>query len=130
MNEHSVSTQRPCDPGLYGNKCDKVCSTNCEFGLCDENNGKCLSCPHGKDGSFCNRDCKSGRYGHGCEKYCSSRCFGGSRACAPVDGTCSGGCKTGYQPPLCVDSKVDGSDNCFSHETQTISHPSMTKRLS
>lgn len=44
-------------------------------------------------------ECNTGYFGHNCNNSCG-HCVN-DRVCDHVDGTCDGGCKPGYQEPIC-----------------------------
>ncbi|GFO15106.1 leukocyte common antigen, partial [Plakobranchus ocellatus] len=44
-----------CPIGTYGKDCAYECSTNCTKQTCDRNTGRCLLCPPGSLGYYCER---------------------------------------------------------------------------
>ncbi|GFO05130.1 multiple epidermal growth factor-like domains 10 [Plakobranchus ocellatus] len=70
--------------------------------------------------------CEDGTYGPDCNQPCSANCVQSTDVCNSIDGVCNGGCKPGYQAPLCnepcpvgqfgLDCLQSCSDNCVGRE--------------
>ncbi|XP_048258131.1 multiple epidermal growth factor-like domains protein 10 [Haliotis rufescens] len=91
-----VICDNPCDPGLYGKRCDKRCNDNCRSDMnrniyCEKHSGICLL------------GCAPGWYNDKCTIPCSKNCIGG--VCYQ-NGQCTYGCKGNYGGALCHEPKV------------------------
>ena len=107
-----------CKAGFFGDYCNKTCSSNCMYKICDKD-GSC-SCKPGFDGlgccprncdKGCNEldechECKPGHYGSNCTNTCPLNCI---EKCSRLDGQCLV-CKNGFWGPQCI--KLC-SDNCL-----------------
>ncbi|XP_067678672.1 multiple epidermal growth factor-like domains protein 10 [Haliotis asinina] len=96
-----------CAFGYYGASCGKNCTLrNCkEDSNCDRIQGLCEGgCAAGYKGTDCIEAllyCPDGRYGGGCTEFCSSRnCKTPSPVC-DVTGSCTDGCREGWQNADC-----------------------------
>nr|XP_022310759.1 cell death abnormality protein 1-like [Crassostrea virginica] len=100
-----------CDPGMYGDECDREC-VNKTYGMeCKEQCGNCSngepchhvdgSCRYGCDvgvhGRTCDEACQPGRYGINCATLCGPNCQG----CNRFTGVCEFGCLPGWTGPSC-----------------------------
>uniref|UniRef100_A0A2C9L1B1 EGF-like domain-containing protein n=1 Tax=Biomphalaria glabrata TaxID=6526 RepID=A0A2C9L1B1_BIOGL len=101
-----------CQPGRYGNNCDKRCSGRCKDERCDPISGACFSCTDGYVGTKCNGQCIKGFYGQNCDLACPETCLDGS--CDFVNGSCFH-CQDGYQGSQCNELCKIGKygQNCF-----------------
>ncbi|XP_078328532.1 uncharacterized protein LOC111111980 isoform X2 [Crassostrea virginica] len=105
-----------CDPGMYGDECDRECSNN-TYGLeCKELCGNCSNgepchhvdgtCPNGCDagiyGEKCDKECSNNTYGVECKESCGN-CSNGE-PCHHVDGRCPSGCNAGSYGVTCKES--------------------------
>lgn len=72
--------------------------------MCDRVTGECTQgCANPASfGAYCTETCPVGLYGDDCSQACSCHCLYPA-SCSPVNGECTGGCKAGYKPPLCVE---------------------------
>ncbi|XP_059145447.1 multiple epidermal growth factor-like domains protein 6, partial [Physella acuta] len=75
-----------CEHGTYGQECDLNCSVKCDNQTCDSITGRCLSCPPGWRGDYCEQGCGVQFYGPNCVLPCSPNCT--YSYCNNVDGTC------------------------------------------
>nr|XP_022304916.1 protein draper-like isoform X2 [Crassostrea virginica] len=92
-----------CDPGMYGDECDRECSNNTYGVECKELCGNCSNgepCHH-VDGS-CPSGCNAGSYGVTCKESCGN-CSNGE-PCHHVDGSCPSGCNAGAYGVTCKES--------------------------
>nr|XP_022307845.1 multiple epidermal growth factor-like domains protein 10 [Crassostrea virginica] len=92
-----------CDPGMYGDECDRECG-NKTYGM--ECKGQCGNCSNGElchhvDGS-CPSGCNAGAYGATCKESCGN-CSNGE-PCHHVDGSCASGCNVGAYGVTCKES--------------------------
>ncbi|XP_059168084.1 protein draper-like [Physella acuta] len=77
---------RDCEHGTYGQGCGLNCSVKCENQTCDSITGRCLSCPPGWRGDYCEQDCDKHYYGKNCTETCSENCV--DQLCNITDGVC------------------------------------------
>nr|XP_022306194.1 neurogenic locus notch homolog protein 1-like isoform X2 [Crassostrea virginica] len=89
---------KACSDGSYGDNCTNKCSENCfQMTMCNKVSGTCGKCKAGWDSNFCNETCKKGVYGQDCRVPCGA-CNGD---CLPTNGSCPGGCRTGFVGEKC-----------------------------
>nr|XP_022311825.1 receptor-type tyrosine-protein phosphatase epsilon-like isoform X1 [Crassostrea virginica] len=89
-----------CENGTFGKHCKNNCSGNCwDNQPCNKTTGKCTKCLPGWKKGFCNETCDIGKYGPMCSRSCGA-CIT-SDACLQTNGSCLGGCKTGFTGELC-----------------------------
>nr|XP_034322282.1 uncharacterized protein LOC105327342 isoform X2 [Crassostrea gigas] len=85
-----------CSSHEYGRNCQNRCSYQCYNNeTCDPFFGNCSRCADGYQNAKCDEKCKSGTYGENCTYQCGE-CIN-AVSCDHVDGTCSEGCKPGWQ---------------------------------
>ncbi|XP_071104301.1 scavenger receptor class F member 1-like [Haliotis cracherodii] len=97
---------RQCDPGRYGELCDRSCAPHCApmsgsaVGVCDRDTGRChKGCVPGWHGVLCSRACSSSN----CKK----------NVCNQANGHCSLGCKENYLGDVCSEVlNADGVRQC------------------
>ncbi|KAK3763361.1 hypothetical protein RRG08_053370 [Elysia crispata] len=84
-----------CQPGRYGDRCDKSCSATCGGdNSCDRASGACShGCDPGYLGTTCETMCGPGTYEAGCSELCSVNCAGPDNACNHVTGV-TGHCES------------------------------------
>lgn len=91
-----------CDPGKWGDSCDRNCSDHCrlENNSCINTTGKCVNgCDDGYKGDRCDTECDQGKYGKKCQQNCSANCK--NKDCNYVTGNCKE-CKDGKYGPNCT----------------------------
>ncbi|TPP58383.1 Multiple epidermal growth factor domains protein 6 [Fasciola gigantica] len=91
-----------CQPGYWGQGCDRPCPDNCGTSRCERETGQC-ACAPGTYGSRCHLSCPEGTWGHLCRLRCPAECKGPgkkSRGCHPETGKCV--CEPGYRAPECI----------------------------
>ncbi|KAL4225209.1 transmembrane receptor protein tyrosine kinase [Mactra antiquata] len=110
---------KSCEPGKYGETCDKDCLCYNTSLYCDDD-GQCI-CPVGLNGTNCTEECDTQHYGRNCEFKCE--CLNNS-TCNRKDGTCN--CTVpGFEGDLCgqkCNSSYFGlycQQNCECNENQT-----------
>nr|XP_022311497.1 uncharacterized protein LOC111116787 isoform X2 [Crassostrea virginica] len=90
---------KACSDGSYGDNCTKKCSENCFLKtMCNKISGTCGKCKPGWDNEICNETCKKGMYGQDCRVPCGA-C---NDDCLPTNGSCPGGCRTGFVGEKCT----------------------------
>ena len=110
-----------CNPGFYGDFCNKTCSEYCATTVCDKEDGSCeckvgyagnpcTECPSNCDRTGCNDDfhchtCNPGFYGDFCNRTCSFHCIGNR---CNIDGSCN--CSVGYGGHPCEPCPKNCSD--------------------
>uniref|UniRef100_A0A2C9LLL7 Uncharacterized protein n=1 Tax=Biomphalaria glabrata TaxID=6526 RepID=A0A2C9LLL7_BIOGL len=88
-----------CGKGHWGLDCQNKCPEECLYS-CQQDTGKCLSCPGQSDTPQCGTVCAPGTYGMNCQQNCSGNCF--NRTCNSVTGECDSGCNGYSNPPECT----------------------------
>ncbi|XP_062597887.1 uncharacterized protein LOC134259306 [Saccostrea cucullata] len=104
-NQHALDVHEDasnCEPGKYGDNCEKECSGNCaNNAICDPTSGYCPGdCTEGWEGKLCDKECKAGFYGVNCRKTCSGNCLD-REPCGRFRGHCRNGCTDGWSGNLC-----------------------------
>uniref|UniRef100_K1QND4 Tyrosine-protein kinase receptor Tie-1 n=1 Tax=Magallana gigas TaxID=29159 RepID=K1QND4_MAGGI len=85
-----------CSPGEYGRNCQFRCSDHCHNNeVCNPFFGDCSKCANGFQNAKCNEQCDDGNYGESCLLQCG-HCLD-DITCNNTDGTCPGGCISGWQ---------------------------------
>ncbi|XP_033739090.1 receptor-type tyrosine-protein phosphatase epsilon-like [Pecten maximus] len=111
---------RECEPGSYGDTCDKNCTSNCLHNVCNQTSGLCIDCDAGYYSAACNESCppnckelkcdrssgncsacKTGHHGDKCDGNCSQNCLGST--CNQRNGQCVE-CTLGYFTTECNQS--------------------------
>lgn len=142
-----------CKEGFYGVTCDKLCSSGCYSGQCEQRNGTCIeneckpnfegdkcdNCTaghYGKDCESCPKNCEScisnftcnvckkGYWGTACKNNCSLGCYGDT--CSKETGVCTNGrCKSGFTGNTCTNC-IAGLRGimCSINETHTAENKS------
>ncbi|XP_059168088.1 uncharacterized protein LOC131950067 [Physella acuta] len=87
-----------CEHGTYGQDCDLKCSVKCENQTCHSITGRCLSCPPGWRGDYCEQECEKGTYGQECAFSCSVKCE--NQTCDSITGRCLC-CPPGWRGDCC-----------------------------
>ncbi|XP_059175503.1 cell death abnormality protein 1-like [Physella acuta] len=95
---------RDCEHGTYGQGCGLNCSVKCENQTCDSITGRCLSCPPGWRGDYCEQDCDKHYYGKNCTETCSENCV--DQLCNITDGVCLS-CPVGRLGDFCDEECSD-----------------------
>ncbi|XP_059175502.1 multiple epidermal growth factor-like domains protein 11 [Physella acuta] len=90
--------QYNCEHGTYGQDCDLKCSVKCENQTCHSITGRCLSCPPGWRGDYCEQECEKGTYGQECAFNCSVKCE--NQTCDSITGRCLC-CPPGWRGDCC-----------------------------
>ncbi|XP_046545773.1 uncharacterized protein LOC124255873 [Haliotis rubra] len=109
----------PCDPGFYGEHCDKQCNVNCRAHV--NNQSYCDI-----DTGACSLGCISGLWGSQCNFPCSKNCM--DRVCVQQTGQCSKGCTENYRGDLCeeyIETKTETPTKEPPEETHTDKYESI-----
>ncbi|XP_048246355.1 multiple epidermal growth factor-like domains protein 11 [Haliotis rufescens] len=104
-----VFGSNPCDPGWYGELCDKRCSAKCLSH--SDNNIYCE-----KHYGACSLGCVPGWYNENCIIPCSTNCIGDM--CNQQTGQCTKGCKGNYRGALCDVPEVTRNDPPPRHDQE------------
>ncbi|XP_048246404.1 multiple epidermal growth factor-like domains protein 10 [Haliotis rufescens] len=103
-----------CNPGFYGQRCEKVCSENCLpdpngtlSSACDRNVSNNCTPECDKTTGYCIRGCNLGWHGTNCSSRCNSKC---ANLSCTESGACLDGCAPGYAGTDC-----SCYENCIKH---------------